>query len=241
MNKIGKFFSWEICSEDVAIKICDKTFFKGNISGIPTEIRWFFKVDHLKPGEKRKITLNYLGINYDAFIAMIATGRTRIFWKEALSKKFNSLYEKSPTFPAIRFKKITEQTYNIEFIDLNLIRKDENDNLESIIFEDEQRKQLIYSTKYERDPQIRQQVIKIHGKKCMACGFDFEKTYGALGKDFIEVHHINPLINSENKVEINPQTDFVCLCSNCHRMIHRNKERMLSLEDLKKKLRKRTI
>ncbi len=35
--------------------------------------------------------------------------------------------------------------------------------------------------------------IRHHGTVCKGCGFDFEKTYGDLGKDFIHVHHITPL------------------------------------------------
>lgn len=33
----------------------------------------------------------------------------------------------------------------------------------------------IDTTKYERDPKLREQAIKYHGTKCAACNFDFEK------------------------------------------------------------------
>lgn len=72
----------------------------------------------------------------------------------------------------------------------------------------------------------------------MACGFDFEEVYGELGRNFIEVHHIKPLYSLDEEVVIDPATDLVCLCSNCHRMIHRKRDSILSLEDLIKILKK---
>lgn len=89
----------------------------------------------------------------------------------------------------------------------------------------------IYSTKYERNSKLRQKAIEIHGTECQACGFSFEKVYGELGAEYIEVHHIKPI--SEGPREVNPQTDLVCLCSNCHRMIHRKRNDVLSIEKLK--------
>ena len=66
----------------------------------------------------------------------------------------------------------------------------------------------------------------------MACGFDFEATYGELGKNYIEVHHTKPLSSMEQETIVNPETDLVCLCSNCHRMIHRKRDDILSLAEL---------
>ena len=45
----------------------------------------------------------------------------------------------------------------------------------------------------------RKMAIKIHGNKCMACGFDFESVYGKHGKNYIEVHHVVPLSYIEKK------------------------------------------
>ena len=89
-----------------------------------------------------------------------------------------------------------------------------------------------FGFRYERNPQNRKEAIKIHGTKCKACGFDYEKTYGPFGKDFIEIHHINPLAVQESEIVINPETDLIPLCANCHRMIHHTKP-CLSLEELK--------
>ena len=69
----------------------------------------------------------------------------------------------------------------------------------------------------------REDAIRIHGTKCMICGFDFEQKYGELGKGYIEVHHIKPLTTLEQEVVVNPETDLICVCANCHRMLHRFK------------------
>ena len=64
------------------------------------------------------------------------------------------------------------------------------------------------------------------------CRFDFEKSYGERGKGFIEVHHIKPLSSSNEEMIINPETDLVPVCANCHRMIHRRKDHILSIEEM---------
>ncbi|MBK8555967.1 MAG: HNH endonuclease [Lewinellaceae bacterium] len=57
--------------------------------------------------------------------------------------------------------------------------------------------------------------------RCEACAFNFEKTYGLLGKGYIECHHLIPLhqfqVNRETRLE-----DLALMCSNCHQMIHRD-------------------
>lgn len=93
-----------------------------------------------------------------------------------------------------------------------------------------------YVTRYERNPVLRNAAIQIHGCKCMACGFDFEETYGETGKGFIEVHHIIPLSSRDEEVTVDPTTDMICLCSNCHRMIHRRKNYIMDLAELKEKI-----
>ena len=52
------------------------------------------------------------------------------------------------------------------------------------------------------------------------CGFDFEKTYGERGRDFIEVHHAVPVSELAAGQRLR-MSDLRLLCSNCHRMVHR--------------------
>jgi 5-methylcytosine-specific restriction protein A len=84
---------------------------------------------------------------------------------------------------------------------------------------------------YERNPKLRAAAILHHGTKCMVCNFDFEKVYGEHGAGYIEVHHLRPVSSLQELTKIDPKTDMAVVCSNCHRMIHRKKDKILSLED----------
>ena len=100
-------------------------------------------------------------------------------------------------------------------------------------------RQVSYTTtRYERSPENRRAAIRIHGAVCCVCGFDFYDTYGEAGKDFIEVHHVKPLNSVEEETIVNPETDLVCLCSNCHRMIHRRRNGVYSVDDLRAMVRR---
>jgi len=57
---------------------------------------------------------------------------------------------------------------------------------------------------------------------CEICETDFSQVYGALGKDFIEAHHIKPVSEMQDGEETSIN-DIVMLCSNCHSMVHRKK------------------
>jgi predicted HNH restriction endonuclease len=66
----------------------------------------------------------------------------------------------------------------------------------------------------------------------MACGYDFEATYGIIGQGFAEVHHVVPLADAGTR-ETDPRTDLSVLCANCHRMVHRRRGVCLSLDELR--------
>lgn len=86
---------------------------------------------------------------------------------------------------------------------------------------------------YERDPKARQACIQHHGNTCKCCGFNFEKTYGKHGKDFIHVHHIKPLHTVGAGYVLDPINDLIPLCPNCHAMIHRGNKVLLPSELIK--------
>ena len=54
----------------------------------------------------------------------------------------------------------------------------------------------------------------------MVCGFDFEKVYEKIGKNYIHVHHIRPIATTDGEYEVNPILGLVPICPNCHAMIH---------------------
>ncbi|MCM3790338.1 HNH endonuclease [Domibacillus indicus] len=89
-----------------------------------------------------------------------------------------------------------------------------------------------FGKRYERDPINRKHAIEIHGLSCKVCGFNFEKVYGERGKDFIEVHHVKALSSLVEEMLIDPRKDLVPICANCHRMIHRRKDDVLTIEEL---------
>jgi 5-methylcytosine-specific restriction protein A len=93
-------------------------------------------------------------------------------------------------------------------------------------------KKTIVVNAYERSTGAKEECKKLNGHDCIVCGFNFEKTFGELGKHFIHVHHLVPLHQIGESYKINPITDLVPICPNCHAMIHRKKE-MLSIKQLK--------
>ncbi|MBG6043868.1 HNH endonuclease [Proteus mirabilis] len=96
-------------------------------------------------------------------------------------------------------------------------------------FEGKPRK--ITVTTYDRDSKAREICLTKHGYICCICGFDFYHRYGELGRNFIEVHHLNQLADFAEEHEIDPIEDLRPVCPNCHRMLHR-KRPALSIKEL---------
>lgn len=97
---------------------------------------------------------------------------------------------------------------------------------------------FVLHKKRERNPKLIKEAnrlfIRKHGRLfCEACKFDFQKTYGDRGTDFIEGHH-KKLISEMSEGEKTKVEDIAMLCSNCHRMIHRKP--LINVEDLKEVL-----
>lgn len=74
--------------------------------------------------------------------------------------------------------------------------------------------------RYEQDPDARRACIAHYGSSCAACGFSFEQSYGQPGMDFIPVHHLVPVSQLGSGYELDPITDLIPLCANCHAMAH---------------------
>ena len=56
----------------------------------------------------------------------------------------------------------------------------------------------------------------------------FDKdAYGEYGKGFIHVHHITPVSQVNERYSLNPASDLIPVCPNCHSMLHRRKEVLL--------------
>jgi 5-methylcytosine-specific restriction protein A len=88
-------------------------------------------------------------------------------------------------------------------------------------------------TKHERNPINRKLCLQLKGYACAVCGIEFEKVYGKIGHNFIEVHHTNPVAEMGDDHVVDIINELVPLCSNCHSMIHRRKP-PYSVEELKR-------
>ena len=91
--------------------------------------------------------------------------------------------------------------------------------------------------KYERSVKNRRICIDHFGSICQVCGFDFALNYGEIGEGFIIVHHIIPVSKIGPNYKVDPISDLVPLCANCHAIIHRQ-DPPLSISDLKSKILK---
>ncbi|EJR56560.1 hypothetical protein IIM_00492 [Bacillus cereus VD107] len=129
-----------------------------------------------------------------------------------------------------RYSNTIQEIHNLE----NVIENDiDSEQAEDDIYYRDGAVKKYYGKRYERNPENRKKAIEIHGLSCVVCGFNFEDVYGGRGKDFIEVHHVKPLSTIGEEIVIDPKEDLVPVCSNCHRMIHRRKDNVLTIEELK--------
>lgn len=76
----------------------------------------------------------------------------------------------------------------------------------------------------ERNKELREAAIENykarHGKiRCEICKFSFEETYGEMGKDLIEVHHVVSLASRDGST-LTRVDELMLICANCHFVIH---------------------
>ena len=81
--------------------------------------------------------------------------------------------------------------------------------------------------RYERDTNAREACLEHHGHACWVCGFLFRTVYGVLGHGFAFVHHRHPVAQRAvaGSYVVNPKTELVPICGNCHAMVHRTPAR----------------
>ncbi len=90
---------------------------------------------------------------------------------------------------------------------------------------------------YERNAKVRKDCVRFHGARCKVCKLVLQEMYGAVGKDFIHVHHLKPVAGTRGKYVLDPKTDLVPVCPNCHAMLHRP-AKMLTPQQLRDKLKR---
>ncbi|WP_218949237.1 MULTISPECIES: HNH endonuclease [unclassified Acinetobacter] len=69
--------------------------------------------------------------------------------------------------------------------------------------------------------QKQSKLLKSYGYEIFVQQSRFEHTYGAFAKDFIHVHHIEPLHDIGKEYEVDPKEDLRPVCPNCHAMLHK--------------------
>jgi len=138
---------------------------------------------------------------------------------------------------------------DFSYLDLteNLKQVEENQNQKKIeVFDEniiiqEGTKRLTEVSVYERSSTLRNYAIKHFTKdgiiSCQCCTFNFASFYGDdIGKGFIEIHHTKPIFKYENDDMENTLAkalaNLVPVCSNCHRMIHRNWKKPIEIQVL---------
>jgi 5-methylcytosine-specific restriction protein A len=162
--------------------------------------------------------------NHYEFIQIAARRRKRTSWESSFSPGvilyLNNLLKTSLPMPAY----FSDNDQN------EALFQDQVDTEKSYL-EGAVSKVLVNS--YERNPEARRICIGHYGVNCFVCGFSFEKVYGAMGKDFIHVHHLQPLSEISEKYAVDPIADLRPVCPNCHAMIHQRRP-PFSIEEIKR-------
>lgn len=164
-------------------------------------------------------------------IAFIALQKEPILTQEQLKKLFPE-YNWSPQVGGLSIpENITD--YIFESFSTSIKKTTiEYKTSEEVIKYFEGQSKTITTKSYDRNPRARKICLNHHGFSCNVCGFEFEKAYGELGSEFIEVHHLKMISSIKEEYEIDPIQDLRPVCSNCHRMLHR-KNPPLSIDELK--------
>lgn len=137
----------------------------------------------------------------------------------------------------ISVRPISEETYNkiIQLVDVitEILRIQQDDELTTTVPFREGGKKLVYTTRYERNKELREEAIRLQGYNCKCCEVNFKDKYGKLGEGFIHVHHKKPISTTNGIKDVDPLNDLDVVCPNCHSMLHKPKNRLLTVEELK--------
>lgn len=186
------------------------------------------------PKEKREMFCKYwelLGIkNVSVKINDNSCTLESVRDKSAQWKRFNLRYTKAPFCRETLDDKYDVICHCAKQI-ISMVLSLTNYHIEGEGFE-EGAKKIVEQTKYERNPVNRELCLLAKGYSCSVCGFNFEKTYGVIGRNFIEVHHTHPVSQMGEGYIVDPIKELFPVCSNCHSMLHKRKD-PYTIEELK--------
>lgn len=216
-------------------KIKDRKFSAGRLSDDPhyfgvvvigqhrsdpkTKGAWYAAIENYQPFAQPVPIRQATGEYFEE----IPSSRASNYWRDGVRAISADTYER-----IVRSASFQRRDQLSRFSE-QLIAEDASQDLVSGV---EGHSKQVFTTVYERDPALRREAIRIHGVTCAACGFNFEDFYGEYGAGFIHVHHMSPIAQAGGPVEVVPAADLVPLCPNCHAMIHRRKDKTLSVAEL---------
>ena len=91
---------------------------------------------------------------------------------------------------------------------------------------------VVKVNRYERNTDVRKKCIKHYGISCQVCRLAFYEKYGAIGEEFIHVHHIVPIASISHQYIVDPIRDLRPVCPNCHAMLHK-RQPPFTIEELR--------
>ncbi|QDV25868.1 HNH endonuclease [Aureliella helgolandensis] len=77
----------------------------------------------------------------------------------------------------------------------------------------------VLSSRYERSKILRTRCLEHFGYQCQGCRIKLADRYGSIAELLIHVHHIERLADTGPRI-IDPITDLIPLCPNCHAVVH---------------------
>jgi 5-methylcytosine-specific restriction protein A len=191
---------------------------------------YIYAFKHMMNGNEYQRTINYDATKY--YLENILNDFGYIYFNNAINALEHHInyYENLQKINMKKQRSLLKEFSMLKTNQVEFLYPDEIDDTTSNILEGA-KKQIIVNA-YERSSKARNECIEKYGYKCSICSFDFQKTYGEIGKNFIHVHHLKELHKIQGDYEVNPIKDLRPVCPNCHAMLHKKKP-AYSIDEIK--------
>jgi putative restriction endonuclease len=188
----------------------DRVSTKGDLFACVEDFAQFDKAVHVRIG--------------GAFLEKIPESRITNYWRDGVRAVDETTYQ--AIVAGRTLTPIVEDSDPATVIELNDLAGVYESALEGS-------RELRFVATYERKRALRMQAIAIHGLTCACCRFNFAERYGDYAAGMIHVHHRVPISERGGPVKVDPAKDLVPVCANCHGVIHRRRDRTLSIDEVK--------
>lgn len=117
-------FSWRVTNANVAYKKIDKTVFLSNQSGIPEDIRFFWGIESMEPGETKSIETVFSEKTYELVLKRALNPepyRTKMIWHSDFSSELQKKlsyqeWVQNPESFYMMFEKLDTDRYAVEVV-----------------------------------------------------------------------------------------------------------------------------